>query len=132
MEEQAPRKCCICIPRNFGVRIIFFWILLGAILITNQTLGWGSVDENAYYWMAPILCTIYANAFTMGKVFFLMETPEGRTRVFHLWTYGVFIFWNAYWYFLVLNGVFVNPAEWECGAKFPNVASNDFKNCLEP
>ena len=133
MEDSEPRRCCLCIPRDFRVKLMFFWLCLGFVMMINLIMGYGEKDDRAYIAMGPIPLIILVNICNMFMVFFMpgRDTPEGRYRVFALWFWGIFVIWNAYYYFLLFNDVWVNVQDFECAVKFPKT-SNDYKNCLEP
>ena len=128
---MANHKCCLCIPRNIGVRLIFLYMCVAIVLFSTMTSKWGS---KATLPMAPVLLMISLNVITMGWVFFVpgQETVKGRYAVYWMWTYLILFTWQIYWQLLLWTDLFgTTVQEWKCEEKFP-IASKDFKNCLEP
>ena len=89
---MANYKCCICIPRNIGVRLIFLYMCVAIVLFSTMTSKWGS---KATLPMAPVLLMISLNVITMGWVFFVpgQETVKGRYAVYWMWTYLILFTW---------------------------------------
>ena len=127
-ETQRARKCCLCIPRNIGIKLIFLWLFAAMFVIPSEIIRYKVDDAKA---MIPIVCIIFGMVTIMTYVFFCKDSAAGRYLLFVYWNVGIMFAWNVYWWFLIFKGFNTTAADWECGLEHTK-GTNAYNACLEP